>query len=70
MVGVTFTTLGILKLYGSTKGIVDGGGRPFSCRLFGSYPSWSRQVNLIVPYVFLAIGIVNLCVLLREVLAS
>ena len=59
-IGITFTTLGLLKVYGFRKGIVGGGGKPVACRLLGSCPSWSRPINIAVTLLFLAIGIVNL----------
>ena len=59
-IGAVFTTLGLLKVYGWTKGIVGGGGKPASCRLLGRCPSWSKQVNITVIVLFLAVGAVNL----------
>jgi hypothetical protein len=69
-VGVTFTTVGLLKVYGFRKGIVGGGGRPASCRLLGSCPSWSRQLNVIMVVLFLGIGLSCLGVLLTLLLKS
>jgi hypothetical protein len=69
-VGLTFTTLGLLKVYGFRKGIIGGGGKPASCRLLGRCPSWSKQINLLVIALFLAIGIVNLAIFLRFLLKS
>ena len=69
-VGVTFTTLGLLKVYGFRKGIIGGGGKPASCRLLGRCPSWSRQINILVIALFLAIGIVNLVILMRFLFKS
>ncbi len=63
-VGATFTALGFLKLYGLKKGIVGGGGKPFACRLMGSCPSWSKSLNFVITLMFLAIGVVNLGILL------
>lgn len=68
MVGVTFTTLGLLKIYGWKNGIVGGGGKPASCRLLGRCPSWSKRMNIIVIALFLGIGIANLCALLTVLL--
>ena len=69
-VGVTFTTVGLLKVYGFKKGIVGGGGRPASCRLLGSCPSWSRRLNVIMVVLFLGIGLSCLGVLLALLLKS
>lgn len=60
LVGVTFVSLGLIKIYGWRKGIIGGGGKPVSCRLMGRCPSWSKPVNIGVILLFLAIGIVNL----------
>jgi len=59
-IGVVFTTLGLLKVCGFRKGIVGGGGKPITCRLFGRCPSWSKQFNVILIVVILGIGVVNL----------
>lgn len=67
-VGGTFTTLGLLKVYGFSKGIVGGGGRPATCRLLGRCPSWSKQLNWAMTALFLGIGLVNLGILLALLL--
>ena len=59
-VGVPFTAIGVLKIYGRWKGIVGGGGKPMSCRLMGSCPTWTRHVNIIMTWLFFVIGIVML----------
>ena len=59
-VGLPFTVLGILKVYGLSRGVVGGREKPMACRLMGSCPSWSRGVNVLVTLVFCAIGIGNL----------
>ena len=69
-VGVTFTTLGLLKVYGFKKGIVGGGGKPASCRLFGRCPSWSKRLNIAMTVAFLGIGLVNLGLLVMVLLKS
>jgi hypothetical protein len=69
-VGATFTTLGVLKVYGFSKGIIGGGGKPVACRLFGRCPSWSKQINISVILLFLAIGIVNVAILVALLLKS
>jgi hypothetical protein len=66
--GVTFTTLGLLKVFGWTRGIVGGGGKPASCRLFGRCPTWSKQFNIVVIALFLGIGILNLGICLAALL--
>ena len=68
VVGVTFVSLGLLKIYGWRKGIVGGGGKPVSCRLMGRCPSWSKRVNIGVIILFLSIGIVNLVILFLALL--
>jgi hypothetical protein len=70
VVGATFTTMGLLKVYGRRKGIVGGGGKPFSCRLRGSCPGWSRRMNAIFTVVLLVIGIGCLGLLLAVLLKS
>jgi hypothetical protein len=36
LIGVTFTTLGSLKLYGLSRGVVGGAHRPFVTQLCGT----------------------------------
>jgi hypothetical protein len=60
VVGVVFTTLGLLKIRGTRKRIVGGGDKPIACRLFGRCPGWSKQFNVISIAVILSIGVVNL----------
>jgi hypothetical protein len=62
-VGVTFLSLGMVKIYGWRKGIIGGGGKPASCRLMGRCPSWSKPVNIGIIILFLTIGIVNVSIL-------
>lgn len=69
-VGGTFTTLGLLKVYGLSKGIVGGGGRPAACRLLGRCPSWSKPLNWAMTVFFLGIGVVNLGILVVLLLKS
>ena len=57
MVGATFTTLGLSKVYGFRRGIVGGGGRPWKTRVLGSCPTWSRHLNVVMTGVFLLIGL-------------
>jgi hypothetical protein len=62
LVGVSFTGLGLIKVYGLARGIVGGGGKPASQRLCGSCPTWSRRVNIAMPFIWLAIGLGHLAV--------
>ena len=70
VVGVTFVSLGLLKIYGWRKGIVGGGGKPASCRLLGRCPSWSKPANIGAIILFLTTGIVNLVILLTVLLKT
>jgi hypothetical protein len=70
VVGVTFTTLALLKVYGFRKGIVGGGGKPAACRLVGRCPTWSNKVNVAMVLFFLAIGLTNLALLLRVLMSG
>ena len=64
LVGGLFTTVGLLKVYGFNHNIVGGGGKPFSCRLRGACPTWSKQINLMVTTVFLVIGFASFSILM------
>ncbi len=55
LVGIAFTTMGCLKMYGRSRGIMGGGGKPWTQRCLGSCPTWSRQINLGVIALFLGI---------------
>ena len=68
VIGATFTTLGLLKVYGWKKGIVGGGGKAASCRLLGRCPTWSKQLNIVVIVLFFGIGLANLGILLMVLL--
>jgi hypothetical protein len=57
MVGSVFTAVGLLKLYALRHNIVGGGGKSFSCRLRGTCPTWSGQMNMMVMLTFLVIGL-------------
>ena len=63
MIGVFFLTFGLLKVYGLTHGIVGGGGKLLSCRLRGTCPTWSKQINVSVMALFLVIGFWSLSIL-------
>ncbi|WP_038172768.1 hypothetical protein [Verrucomicrobium sp. BvORR106] len=62
VVGVTFLTLALLKVYGFHMGVVGGGGKPALCRLLGRCPSWSPMVNNIMVAFFFVLGAGNLVV--------
>lgn len=68
LIGVSFTTFGLLKVYGWKKGIVGGGDQPAFCRLRGRCPTWSKQLNIIFIAAFLSIGVVSLGIGLAELL--
>jgi hypothetical protein len=57
MVGGVFTTIGALKVYGFSHGIVGGRDKPASCRLMGSCPSWSWPINIGMTALFWIIGL-------------
>jgi hypothetical protein len=56
MIGSVFTTVGLLKLHALRHNIVGGGDKSFSCRLRGTCPTWSGQMNVLVMLIFLVIG--------------
>ncbi len=60
VVGVSFSTLGALKVYGRAKGIIGGGGTPASSRLTGSCPTWSRSMNTVAMWLLCGIGVAAL----------
>jgi phosphohistidine phosphatase SixA len=60
MVGISFTALAAVKIYGMRRGIVGGGGKPFMQRACGSCPSWGRAANRALVWLFLAVGLGNL----------
>ena len=64
VVGATFTTVGLLKVYGLRKGIVGGGGKSVACRLLGRCPAWSKPLHIAFVLFFLGAGLVNLAILL------
>lgn len=70
LVGATFTTLGLLKVYGFRHGVTGGGDKPFKVRLVGSCPTWSKHLNVIMTTVFLLTGLSFLSVLAWELLSS
>ena len=60
LVGTTFTSLALIKVYGFSRGIVGGGCKPVSQRLCGTCPSWSRSVNIGMVAMFFVLGLGNL----------
>ena len=60
LVGITFTSFAAVKLYGMSRGVVGGGGKPWRQRCLGSCPTWSRQANVGFVILFLIIGLANL----------
>lgn len=60
LVGILFTVFAGAKLYGRSRGIVGGGGKPWSQRCLGSCPTWNRQMNTTLLILFLVVGIINL----------
>ena len=60
VVGIPFTAVALLKIYGQFRGIEGGGCKPAGQRLCGSCPDWSRGMNLALILLFLAIGLGNL----------
>ena len=63
VVGVLFTTIGLLKVYGFRHNIVGGGGKPWGTRLRGSCPTWSKHLNVTMTVLFLVIGLSFLSIL-------
>ena len=60
-VGITFTFLGALKMYGALRGVQGGCEKTFGEKLCGSCPSWkSGYLRLGFPLFFLAVGLVYL----------
>lgn len=59
-VGVPFTALGLAKVYGLSRGIRGGGGKPTRDRVCGSCPTWSRGLNLAFTAFLLGVGLWNL----------
>lgn len=63
LVGGTFTTLGLLKVYGFRHNMVGGGHKPWRSRLLGTCPTWSKHVNVAMTVLFFVIGLSCLSVL-------
>ncbi len=60
-VGLTFTLLGSLKLWGLSRGIVGGADKPVFQRLCGTSPTWeSHSLRLGFPFLLLGLGLFNL----------
>lgn len=62
-VGLSFTVLGLLKVYGLSRGTVGGIDKCASDRVCGTCPSWTRGVNLGFICFLLAVGLSNLAYL-------
>ncbi len=65
--GVTFTGLGLAKVYGLFYGIQGGGCKPARDRACGTCPSWSRTANLAFIVLLLVVGLGNLAILCEAV---
>lgn len=65
-IGLTFSAMGIAKVYGRRCGIIGGGGKPWSTRMCGSCPTFSRPLNIAIVVLFLAIGLAALTMLALE----
>jgi hypothetical protein len=63
MIGIVFTTVGLLKVYGFRRKIVGGGDKPYSCRLVGTCPTWTNETNFRVRAIFLSIGLLAFAIL-------
>jgi hypothetical protein len=64
---ITFTGLGLAKVYGLFHGIQGGGCKPAKLRACGTCPSWSRSANLALIVLLLAAGLGNLAILYMAV---
>ncbi len=67
-IGIAFTSIGLLKVYGFRRNIVGGGDKPYSCRLLGICPTWSRKMNFMVRALFLSIGLLAFTILAGQIL--
>lgn len=65
VVGIVFSTLALCKIYGYRKGIIGGGNKSITCRLLGSCPSWSKNLNIAMTVFFLVVGASNIYLLVR-----
>ena len=59
LAALTFTSLGLCKVYGWRKGVIGGGGKPVLCRLNGRCPSWSNEFNMAFLVLLLSVGLLN-----------
>ena len=69
-IGVLFTMLGLLKVYGFKHNIVGGGGKPWGTRLRGSCPTWTKHLNVTMTVLFFVIGLSSLSILAWLLLTS
>lgn len=63
LAAMTFTSLGLCKVYGWIHGVIGGGGKPALCRLQGRCPSWSKSFNIVFMIMLLCIGALNFALL-------
>ena len=59
LAALTFTSLGLCKVYGWRKGVIGGGGKPVLCRLNGRCPTWSNEFNMAFLVLLLSVGLLN-----------
>ena len=59
LAALTFTSLGLCKVYGWRRGVIGGGGKPVLCRLNGRCPSWSNEFNMSFLVLLLSVGLLN-----------
>jgi hypothetical protein len=64
---ITFTGLGLAKVYGLFHGIHGGGCKPAKDRACGTCPSWSRSANLAFIVLLLTVGLGNFAILYMAV---
>jgi|GEM_PF-2926636 len=62
-IGIVFTAIGLLKVYGFQLNIVGGGGKSWGTRVCGSCPTWSKHLNVSVMVLFFVIGLSALAIL-------
>ena len=61
LVGSMFTFFGVAKIYGLSRGVEGGCGKPVGEKLCGTCPSWkSPVVRIGFPFFFLTVGLAEL----------
>ena len=70
LAALTFTSLGLCKVYGWRKGVIGGGGKPVLCRLNGRCPTWSNEFNMAFLVLLLSVGLLNSCLFVLVLLRS